>query len=143
MKNLLFIFLLISVLGCKAQHTFTNLNKEPEKITDADWIGWYNKNVKTPKYDTVSIFKVPDFSNLRYIIIYPLGIARVEFKNGRFIEFLEKGQMWVERVNFNNKGEVTGGMRPIMISSLKEKGLVIQYETCEKCRFKPPNQSEL
>ena len=143
MRNLLFVFLLISVLGCKAQSTFTNLNKEADQVTDQDWIGWYNKNVKSPKYDTVTVFKVPEFSQLRYIIIYPLGVARVEFSNGRFLEFIDKGQMWVERVSYNNKGEVVEGMRPIMISSLKEKGLVIQYEVCANCKYKAPNQSEL
>lgn len=143
MKNLLFVFLMLSLLGCKAQNTFTNLNKQADQVTDQDWIGWYNTNVKKPKYDTVTVFKVPEHSKIRYIIVYPLGVARVEMSNGRFLEFIEKGQMWVERVTYNAKGEVVGGMRPIMISSLKEKGLVIQYEECEKCRYKPPNENEL
>jgi hypothetical protein len=139
---LLFVMFWV-LLGCKAQSTFTNLNKRSETVTDADWIGWYNTNVKQPKYDTVTVFKVPDFSKLRYVIVYPLGVARVELSNGRFIEFIEKGHMWLEQVSFNAKGEVVGGMRPVMISSLKEKGLVVQYEECEKCKFKPPNSSEL
>lgn len=143
MRRLFYLFIFLSVMSCKAQNTFTNLNKEAEKVSDADWIKWYNKNVKSPKYDTVTVFKVPEFSKLRYIIIYPLGVARVEMSNGRFIEFIEKGHMWLEQVSFNAKGEVVGGMRPVMISSLKEKGLVVQYEECEKCKFKPPNSSEL
>jgi len=135
MKSILLFFSLILMLSCKAQHEFVNLSSNPEQITSDEWVSWYNKNVKNPIYDTVTVFKVPDFSDIRYIIIIPKGVARVEYNNGRFIGYIDNNRMWIETVTYNKKGTVINGMRPIMITSVDEKGLIVQYERCIGCKF--------
>lgn len=123
--------------SCKAQDfSFTNLNKDPESLSSEEWVSWYNQNVKNPKYDTVTVFKVPDYSDLRYIIVMPKGVARVEFSNGKFIGYIDKNRMWIETLTFDKKGKVINGMRPIMITSVDEKGLIVQHEKCIDCDFK-------
>lgn len=133
--SLLFFLFLMS---CKAQvPEFALAGNIDEEATTEEYVSWYNKTVVSPKFDTVSVFKMPEFSNIRYVIVRPIsGVARVEYYNGRFIGWLSKETMWIEAVKFDDKGNVVQGMRPVMIYSMKDKGLVVQYELCHKCKFK-------
>ena len=137
MKILSCLFFLF-LISCKAQvPEFALAGNISEDATTEEYVAWYNKTVVSPKYDTVSVFKMPEFSNIRYVIIRPIsGVARIEYTNGRFIGWLSKESIWIESLKFDAKGNVVQGMRPVMISALKDKGLIVQYELCENCNFK-------
>jgi len=135
-KILLTVLLMLTICSCKAQSlpsyaVVGSLDAEP---TTEEYLSWYNATVKAPVYDTVSVFKVPDFSDIRYIIIRGTGISRIEYNNGRFIGWLQPDRQWVEQVKFDTKGRVIAGMNPIQISAVTGK-LHIQYERCQECKF--------
>lgn len=135
-KLILAISLMLTIWSCKAQSlpsyaVVGGLSAEP---TAEEYISWYNATVKNPIYDTVTVFKVPDFSDLRYIIITTTGVGRIEYNNGRFIGWLQPDRQWVETVKFDAKGRVVAGMNPIMISAVTGK-LRIQYERCPECKY--------
>ena len=146
MKGLLIVFLLFSLIGCKAQAIpeFAKAGDLGLEPTSEEFIAWYNKTAVAPQYDTVTVFRTPDFSDLRYVIIRPISaVARVEYKNGRFIGWLSSGSMWIEHVKFDEKGRVVQGMNEVMISSIKEKGLIVQYERCPECKYYSPQRGKL
>lgn len=145
-KSFFLIAILFIAWSCKAQGIPQYaLAGELERDADGDSvISWYNKVVVSPKFDTVTVFKMPEFSDLRYVIMRPLkGIARVETISGRFVCFLDPNRFWVEQVNFNKEGEVVRGMNAIMVSSNEPMGLLVQYERCETCKFKSNKKGEL
>jgi len=143
-KTLLAILLMSTIWSCKAQlPSFVTAGTISEEATTEEYLSWYSKTVKEPIFDTVTVFKMPDFSDLRYVIIRPNCIARIEYNTGRFIGWLSPERQWIETVKFDEKGRVVKGMNPIMISAIKEKGLIVQYERCTECVFKPNDKGKL
>ena len=138
--------LMLVMASCKAQNlpSYVSVPAPSHDSEDAmEYVNWYNATVKNPTFDTVTVFRMPEFSDLRYVIIRPISIARVEYKNGRFIGWLSKESQWIETVKFDTQGRVVGGMNEIMISAIKEKGLIVQYERCPECNFKPNDKGKL
>lgn len=140
------LILMFAIISCKAQPIpeFAKVGDLGLEPSAEEYISWYNKTVVNPKYDTVTVFKMPEFSDLRYVIIRPMSsVARIEYTNGRFIGWLSKESQWIETVKFDEKGIVVKGMNKIMISSLKENALLVQYERCPTCVFKPNDKGKL
>ena len=139
MKLLNSLIFLLLLTGCKAQQlpSFATTKPFDYKMSDMDYVNWYNTTVKTPKIDTVSLFQVPEKSMIRYVIVRNLAKtpARVELQGGRFLMFLEQNYSFVEQIKFNEKGEIIQGLSPITISSPDAKGLYVQYEKCEQCKI--------
>ncbi len=142
MKKLsILILLLLTLTSCKAQlPAYVSAGSLSSQATATEYIEWYNAIVESPQYDTVDVFRMPSVSDLRYVIIRPSATARVEYTNGRFITWLTPDRQWVEALTFNQHGEVIKGLNPIMISG---KDLIVQYERCTGCTFKPNHKGEL
>lgn len=129
-------------LGCKSQQqalpSYVGLSVPLNAATDPDpveYVNWYNNLVKEPKFDTAMVFKTLAHSDLRYVMIRPenpTDVARVETSHGRFLYFLSGERTYFDQVGFNEKGEVTEGLKGVMISGCP---LVIQYERCKDCTF--------
>ena len=145
MKFFLSFLIALSAFSCRAQAIpeFAKVGDISNVASSLEYVDWYNKTVVNPKYDTVTVFKMPEFSDLRYVIVYTKCIARVEFNSGRFIGWLDPDHQWIEVVKFDEDGKVVQGMKPIMISAIKEKGLIVQYERCPECKFNPGYKGKL
>lgn len=141
---LIIVFLMSGIWSCSAQlPTFVSAGQLSDEPTTEEYLSWYAMTVKEPVFDTVTVFKMPEFSDLRYVIIRPTCISRIEYNTGRFIGWLSPERQWIEVVKFDDKGRVIKGMNPIMISAIKEKGLIVQYERCVGCTFKPNDKGKL
>lgn len=136
MKGVLLILLLMAAISsCKGQLPKYVANPLPKsgEIT----VEWYNNLVVNPKFDTVMVFKTPSFSTIRYVIVRPLysnEVARVESSTGHFLYFLTGERFYYSGVGYDGNGNVIRGLEDVQISGCK---LVVQYEMCEKCKFKP------
>jgi len=134
------IFLMMVVVSCRAQLPSYVSAGAPVEGDAMSYVEWYNATVIAPNYDTVSVFKMPEHSDLRYVIIRANSTARVEYTNGRFIGFLTPDRLWIERVKFSKDGVVVGGMNPIMISGAE---LIVQYERCIGCKWNGDYRGDL
>lgn len=129
--------LLLIVFGCSAQQlpSYVNNRVPSDETLVEEQISWYNNLVKNPLYDTVLVFRTPNVSSIRYVLIRaenPYDVLRVETSNGRFLYFLTGDRYYFDEVKFDTKGVVVGGLTDIQISGGK---MVVQYELCNNCKY--------
>ena len=135
------ILLLLTIWSCTAQ--LPSYVSAGDKPTDAtDYITWYNSIVESPQYDTVGVYEAPAFSDIRYVIIRSLNgdVLEVTRKSGAHLGFVCSECMWIDQVSFDQKGRIIGGLMDVTVKGGK---MVVQYERCPECTFKPNFKGDL